>query len=68
MALFKEQEGIGRRFSYLDTVAFSLGQQAVILIERWDFEHAMALLKEQERICRQLGDLPRCRPPWVFST
>jgi hypothetical protein len=35
----------------------SLGNQAVILYGRGDLDGAMALLKEEERICRQLGDL-----------
>jgi Flp pilus assembly protein TadD len=34
----------------------SLGNQAVILYARGDLDGAMALLKEEERICRQLGD------------
>jgi tetratricopeptide (TPR) repeat protein len=33
-----------------------LGNQAVILKDRGDFDHAMALLKEAERICLRLGN------------
>ena len=35
----------------------SLGNQAVNLYARGDLDGATALLKEEERICRQLGDL-----------
>jgi hypothetical protein len=34
----------------------SLGNQAGILLAKGNLDGAMALLKEQERICRQLGD------------
>jgi len=35
----------------------SLGNQGVILRQRGDLDKAMALHKEQEGLCRQLGDL-----------
>ncbi|MEN6428712.1 MAG: AAA family ATPase [Phycisphaerales bacterium] len=34
-----------------------LGNQALILWTRGDIDEAMVLIKDQERICRQLGDL-----------
>jgi len=40
-----------------DEEAAVLGNQASILYARGDLDGAMALLKEQERICRQLGNL-----------
>src|SRR5437773_12149824 len=36
----------------------SLGNQALILGDRGELDAAMALLKEQERLCRELGDPP----------
>jgi len=39
----------------VDVLATSLGNQALILKDRGDLDGAMQLLKEQERICRELG-------------
>ena len=41
----------------LDSLQRSLGNQALILKARGDLDGAMALLKEQERICRELGNV-----------
>ena len=38
-----------------ESLQYSLGNQAVILRGRGDLDGAMALLKEQERLCRELG-------------
>jgi tetratricopeptide (TPR) repeat protein len=38
-------------------LASILGNQGVILLERGDLDGAMALYQEQERLCRQLGNL-----------
>jgi nephrocystin-3 len=40
----------------MKNLARSLGNQAMTLKARGDLDGAMALLKEEERICRQLGD------------
>ena len=41
----------------LDNLQASLGNQASILYERGDLDGAMALFKEEERICYQISDL-----------
>ena len=41
----------------LDGLQTSLGNQALILQARGDLDGAMALHKEEERICRQFGNL-----------
>ncbi len=41
----------------LNNLQATLGNQALILYARGDLDGAMALHKEQERICRQLGNL-----------
>ena len=43
--------------------ARSLGNQALILYARGDLDGAMALHKEQERICRELGNMDGLRGP-----
>ncbi|MBP7053304.1 MAG: tetratricopeptide repeat protein [Phycisphaerae bacterium] len=57
MALHKENEQMGRRWGNLNDLSISLGNQALIMLDRGDMEGAMALHREAERICRQLGNL-----------
>ena len=46
------------------TCSACLGNQALILQDRGDLDGAMALQKEQERICRELGNKDvACQPP-----
>lgn len=55
MGLYKEEERICRERGDRNWLQGSLGNQAVILKARGDFDGAMGLYKEQERICREMG-------------
>jgi len=48
--------GLFREIGDLNGLQVSLGNQALILQVRGDLDGAMALHKEEERICRQLGN------------
>jgi len=57
MALHKEEESSCRELGHKDGLSVSLGNQALILIDRGKLDGTVALFKEQERLCREFGNL-----------
>ena len=56
MRLLKEQEQLCRELGNKHALAISLGNQAIILESRGDFDTAIQLLKEQEQLFQELGN------------